>query len=172
MTIMLFACASIPFSTMWKLASFNSEDLKTLNPADIRVVVKLPEKLQFKPDKTTLDVTLTPKDARQKVLEEHASLMLVTQGRSVPANIPAAEQSEILYLMKLNPELVKSFRDFQEQLSPDMKLHYKSLAISVHISFGNANTSDLKNLKVTVWLRMKRDEDYFLLLENAALPIK
>ncbi|MGH8413795.1 MAG: hypothetical protein ACRESX_03600 [Gammaproteobacteria bacterium] len=170
--VLLSACASIPFSTMWKLRSFNGEDLKTLNPVDIRVVVKLPEKLQFEPDKTTLDVALTPKDVRQTVLEEHASLILLNQGRSVPADVQMAKQGEIWYLMKLNPDGVKSFLDFQQQLAPDIKQHYKSFTISTHLNFGNTNKNELKNLKLTVWLRMKKDEDYFPLLENAALPFK
>lgn len=166
------ACASIPFSTMWKLRSFNGKDLKTLNPADVRVVMKLPEKLQYEPDKTTLDVTLVPKDKQQQVLKEHASLMLVDQGRTVPADVPAAKPGDVWYLMKLNPAGVESFQDFQQRLLPDMKQHYKTLTMSVHFGFGKADMRNLKGLKVSVWLRMKKDEDYFPLLENAVFPSK
>jgi hypothetical protein len=169
LTALLSACASIPLSTMWKLRSFDGKDLQALNPTDIRVVVKLPKKLQFKPDQTTLDITVVPKDPNQETLHEHASLTLLNQGRFVPADVPVANPGDVLYLMKLNPDGVRSFEDFQQKLNPDVGHYYKSSAFNVHVNFADSNQSDFAGSTLSVWLRMKRDDDYFPLLENASL---
>jgi len=166
------ACASIPFSTLWKLRSFNGNDLKTLKPEDIRIVVKLPDRIKLEPDKTTLNVTLTPKDKNQTVIHETGGLMLLSQGRSVPADVPAAHQGETWYLMKLNQESISSFKQFQQQLEPDMKQHYKSLSFRVDVKLSKDSLIEAQRLRITIWLRMTKEQGYFELLDNAPLTFK
>jgi hypothetical protein len=55
----LTGCASIPLGTMWRLHSLGINDVRNLNPADIRVVVKLPKNVGFDADQSTLDMTLS-----------------------------------------------------------------------------------------------------------------
>lgn len=167
--VLLSACASIPMSTMWKLRSFSGNDLKTLNPADIRVVVKVPDVLKFEPDQTNLDLTLTPEDTKQKVLHEQGKLVLVKQGRFVPADVPVAEPGETLYLMKLDPGGLESFRAFQQRLDPDVEQHYKAANFSANIRFANEAAVNNAGFQITVWLRLQRDQGYFALLKDAPL---
>lgn len=164
--MLLSACTSIPLSTMWKLRSFSGNDLKALNPADIRLVLELPDSLKFEPDKTTLDVDLTPENAGEKELRERAKLMLVKQGRFVPADVPVAEQGQNLYLMKLDADGLKTFQDFQQRLDPDVEQHYKAVNFNASIQFANDTATGDTRFKTTVWLRMKRDQGYFALLKD------
>ncbi len=53
-TVRLCACASIPFSTMWKMRSFSRKDLKTLEPGEICIIAGLTDWIKMEPDKTTL----------------------------------------------------------------------------------------------------------------------
>jgi hypothetical protein len=169
---MLSACASIPLTTMWKLRSFSAQDLKALNPADIRVVVKAPEQLRFEPNQTTLDVNLTPRETQEKILHEHANLVLLKQGRFVPADVPVAQSGYALYLMKLSPQGLKSFQDFQQRLDPDVEHHYESINFDAKVQFGNDSIADSNHFKLTVWLRLKQEGGYFALLDDVPLTYK
>jgi hypothetical protein len=164
---LLEACASMPLATMWKLHSYSIKDLQTLNPADIRVAVKLPGNLEFEPNQTMLDVTLTPKDSKQEIIHEHAQLMLLNQGRFVPADVPVAGAGETWYLMKLDPAGLKSFQDFQQRLGPDVETRYDSFSFNAKIQLGNEKIPVGTHFELSVWLRLAKDEDYFALLKDA-----
>lgn len=170
--ILLEACASIPLTTMWKLHSYGVKDLESLNPADIRVAVKLPGSLKFEPNQTMLDVTLTPKDPKQEIIHEHARLMLLNQGRFVPADVPVADAGETWYLMKLDPAGLKSFQDFQRRLGPDAEDRYDSLSFDAKIQFDKGTFRTGAHFSLSVWLRLKRDDDYFALLKDTPLTVR
>lgn len=167
--LLLEACASVPLTTMWKLRSYSVQDLQTLNPADIRVAVKLPVKPKLEPNQTMLDVTLTPKDRKQEAVHEHAQLMLLDQGRFVPANVPVARNGEIWYLMKLDPAGLKSFQDFQQRLGPDAEARYDSFEFNATIQFADQSIPVGTQIELSVWLRLAKDDDYFALLKDAPL---
>jgi hypothetical protein len=166
----LTGCASIPLGTMWRLHSLDISDLGNLNPADIRVVIKLPENLQFVPEKATLVSTLTPRAAGAKPLVERAPLVLLKKGRYVPAHVPVAQAGYVWYLTALSAEGQTAFRELQQELiAGDFKQRFKGWEMSVKIPFPGANKQQLEHARWSVWLHLNPDDDYFPLFKNAAL---
>lgn len=169
----LTGCASIPLGTMWRLHSFDISDLRNLDPADIRVVVKLPEDVGFDAEKSTFDVMITPKTKGTAPVKKHATLKLLAKGRYVPAHVPVAEKGDIWYLTELSPDGQRAFRDLQLKLAGhDVEKRYDTARINVSVTFGSsadATAKIMKGLKLTVWLHLNRDDDYFPLLEDLAL---
>ena len=171
-TVLLSGCSSIPLLTMWKLHSFGPQEVKALDPATIRVAIKLPTKLEFEPEKTTLDIELKPKDMQVQPLHERANLVLLSKGAEISAGVPAAEPGYIWYLLKLSLGGISSFKDFQHRLTPDIKQRYKSITLNVNWSTPNFDAFRSTAYLLTVWLRLQKNKGYFPLFENARVMAK
>jgi hypothetical protein len=144
--------------------------VRNLNPADIRVVVKLPKNVGFDADQSTLDMTLTPRGKDTVPVKEHATLKLLAKGRYVPAHVPVAEKGDLWYLTELSADGQRAFRDLQLKLAgDDVKQRYKHLSLNVSISLPGTNEKILSTTRLTVWLHLNQDDDYFPLFEDLKL---
>lgn len=166
--IWLASCASVPSSALWHMSGFSRDDIGTLNPAELRVALLLPDPVTMKPggEKLLIKGFHQSGDA-EPALAVESTLEQIAQGQVIPFDVPAAEAGHHWALFRMRAEDYAEFTGFQKAFREQSDaLH--SLEMTVHFALG-PESQERKAITFSTWLKMKTDESPFELLHDATL---
>lgn len=166
--IWLAGCASVPLSALWHMSGFSKDDIGTLNPAELRVALLLPDPVTMKPGGERLLIKAFHHAGDNKpALAVESTLEQTAEGRTIPLDVPAAEPGRHWALFQMRPDDYAEFARFQTAFREQGdSLH--SLNLKVHFELG-PESRDRKAITFSTWLKMKHDESPFELLHNSTL---
>lgn len=168
LVVLLAGCASIPFSTIWKMSSFSREDLAIIDPAIIGAAVELPENIPLDRDNVALRIEVFEQENNAApVLEVKANLETQRTGRDVHPQLPLSANNRNWHLLELDAEGITAFREFQREFSKLIERHDDKLTfrISVYGGFGKALERD-EPFEASVWLDLDQPDDWFTLIDR------
>jgi hypothetical protein len=163
--LLLAACASIPLGTLWRLRGFDVDTLVQLDPAELRAAVALQPDHPLEPDSVRLGLELSRRDGET----DHYTFALV------PTREPGPTKSGWNYsTWALDAPGRREFARMQQVLGAagdDIKAVYSGATFSVEFN-PNFGGSVPESLRMSAQLRLALAEGYFLLVDDAVIPVE
>lgn len=150
------------------MSGFSKDDIGTLNPAELRVALLLPDPVTMKPGGERLLIKAFRQSGDSKpALAVDSTLEQSAEGRNIPIDVPAAGPGKHWTLFRMRPDDYAEFAQFQQAFREQSdSLH--SINLKVHFELG-PESQDRKAITFSTWLKMKRTESPFELLHEATL---
>ncbi|WP_286235620.1 hypothetical protein [Thalassotalea sediminis] len=168
LTLMLFlaGCASVPLGTMLKFSSFDKKDFIALEPHAIKakLIVDEPVKIDIEKVDLTLDA-----ETQQQRRSYNFPLSLIEQV-TVPANAGwlYSNAAKTEYTFKLSTESTLNFKDLQGTLTTHEGWKF---SFSINSGFEQVPV-EVDAINFSMLLKLRKNENYTAILENATLDIK
>ncbi|GJM10726.1 MAG: hypothetical protein DHS20C11_30020 [Lysobacteraceae bacterium] len=165
----LGACASIPLGTMLRFATFDAEDLQTVNPGEIRAAVRTHRDVEF--GGATLRVEVGLREEAAPRIDESFDLEQLPQftARGLGLAMPPEDRQWIVF--SLADEDVDRFRSMQNALVEITNVDgEKSLSLGVSTSDGNF-PDGMHEVPFAVDLRLFEEDGFFTLIKETDIEI-
>ncbi len=142
-TLVISACAGVPFSTLWHYRNFGPKDFLKTEPSALRVAIQLDDGVSLGRKPPELKAIMQYKgEAEQTFL---MPLKVLEQGPWVDAGTGGAEKGKHWYLLALSDEGVKNYRRLQAELAIniDASGHFeKHGQFTIRVSTGKLEYTD------------------------------
>ncbi|MDF2179349.1 hypothetical protein P2G88_13910 [Aliiglaciecola sp. CAU 1673] len=162
--LLLTACSSIPLSTMIKMRNFDQDSLQTLRAGDIRSRMTLPRGVGPDLEKTSLRVTLEFDKGEQQFsfpLEQLEQEDLILTG-----GLFSQDRLVSRYTLRLSEQGAAQFTQMQQSLQHNTPQSV-GLSVSAILARDESHTKGIMTLE----LKLKAQEDYFVLIDEYAYEI-
>lgn len=165
LVLTLGACASVPLSTMARMATFDERDFATLNADVVRVKITVPEGFGIDAKRSRLDVQVTSSDGSHIgafELEEERN-----ESRMIPGGIFSGPTKGTAFVLRLSEPSRQKFRDLQRFVRQGQTDNIKLNVAAV------LSTAPAEAAEVTFWVDvlLSQRQGYFALLDAVTMPI-
>lgn len=164
-TCLVFGCASVPLSTLWKLKSFDHNAFVELDPDTIRMKVTVFSKLKLNNDDTELGLELTNEQgSMQRSFSMHIlSEVVVPATQTWLTQTPGYTQ----YTFRLSDDSINNFRDVQDFIATEL---HTTIGLDAHVGFVPSTLSE-NTAVFSIELLFSPQDGYFVLVEEAEVQI-
>lgn len=161
----LQACTAVPVSTMLRFAGFGAEDFARLDPAQLRVRISVPEGFEVDASKARLTLKVDRPDGSSRAIA--MGLELVERGRLPRSTgLFSADRSLPTQTLRLTPESVAQLGSIRQ----DLIKRERGGGATFGVQFGFLKRPpDARSAQFWVDLKLKADQDWIALFENATL---
>jgi hypothetical protein len=161
----LQACSTVPVSTMLRFAGFGAEDFARLDPAQLRVRISVPEGFEVDASKARLTLKMDRLDGSSRDIA--MGLELLERSRMLRSTgFFSADRAMPTQTLRLTPESVEQLRSIRQ----DLIKRERGGGATFGIQFGfSKRPPDARSAQFWVDLKLKADQDWFALFENATL---
>lgn len=165
LVLTLSACASVPLSTMARMATFDERDFAALNADEVRVKITVPEEFGIDAKRSRLDVEVTLSDRLHvgafELEEEH------NEPRTISGGIFSKPTEGTAFVLRLSEPSRQKFRDLQRLVRLGQTDNIK-LNVAAVLSAAPAEATG-----VTFWVDvlLSQRQGYFALLNAVTMPI-
>jgi len=169
MAVLFFGgCSAVPLRTMWRMRNFSAQNVASIDPNELRAKIILPVDMPLKSDSSNIVIGLTDDNGHSdsyKFKLEIVEREDITQGLF-------RKKSTTISTFRLSPHVVSDFVQFQKGLQTKERKHGKA---SVNISFDFDRSESLKNgetlkpFELSILLKLKANEDYLTLIDEAKI---
>ena len=194
MCLLLPACASMPFGTMWKLSRMEPQDLVQTNPSAVRVAIRTEDLFldQAPAIVGNLEIELTGSDE----YDTNASIKLSEVTNDGYYKLPKASQGESWRVLALREDQIEEFQQLQLKLG--RYLANKSdatpkhmLKVKVNFKHDSDTTKESQQetpttramdkalerwskqgLRISTMIRLHAEDDFLMLFLNARIPFE
>lgn len=164
LVLILGACASVPLSTMARMATFDERGFATLNADEVRVKITVPEGFGIDAKRSRLDVEVTSS------VRSYVGAFELEEERNEPRTIPGGIFSEptegTAFVLRLSGPSRQKFRDLQRFVKPSQTDKIKLNVAAV------LSTAPAEATEVTFWVDvlLSQRQGYFVLLDAVTMP--
>lgn len=166
-SLLLVSCSSVPLSSMYKLASMDKDDIRIIDPRQVRtrITVDAPTTLQTRNVKLVLRFEFADDDESeyQFLLE-----FLSEQTFDEKEGWFGAPIKKSQYEFKLADESVAMFKRYQREFIKYGKPNKYYWTVYYYLKQRPAKN---QNAQLDLELKMSSKEDYFFLLKDAELAV-
>ena len=169
LTIALCSCASIPLGTMLRLATFDIEDLQTVNPSEIRAAVRTHHEVSFGGAQLSVKVTLN--ETMPPHIDESFDLEQLPDyaARGLGLRTPPEDRHWLVF--KVRDEDVDRFRNMQDALVEMEGIEgEKSLSLGVGTR-DSEFPQGMNEIPFAVDLRLFEADGFFTLIKETDIEI-
>ena len=162
----LAGCASIPLSTIWKMRNFSAASLAAIDPAQVRVGVLVePGSGRIDPGKSTLQVTLTPKEGAPEVHRFGLQRARVQGGAVVPGGDP---RWQVLQLDAAGATAMRALMPRFEHLERD----YSGWTLNVGAGGMDPPPAGTQFMFISIRVQLADDQDPIVLFDRAKVAME
>jgi hypothetical protein len=150
------------------MRNFSAQNVASIDPNELRAKIILPIDMPLKSDGCNIVIGLTDDEGHSDSYKFNLEIIEreeITQGIF-------RKKSVIMSTLRLSPQAVNDFVRFQKGIQTKEGQHGKA---SVYVSFDFDRSEPLKEgetpepFELSILLKLKADEDYFTLIDNAKI---
>lgn len=169
------SCASIPLSTMAKMAMFDEQDFANLDPADIRVRVMTLDPLRLRQDSLKLQIDVKDKQTKQPIKDlpqgEFKLQVVSHEPHTIEGGLFSSDVSGERYVLAMSKDQYEVFRAYQAfavKKDNHTKFHGQ---FGVSFDFEKLQPPDEMPSESRLWvdLKLTHDEPFMTLMDGATL---
>lgn len=165
-TLLLSSCANIPLGTMLEFRSFGKEDFVNIQPENIQTKIQVDDPVTADIGKFELSLDIqTTKGTR--LYQFPLELLNATKLDAVTgffSSTPAKNE----YTLKLSDEAIQNFKEAQQIVQHEQ---FGGVHFAVSTVF-EAVPEELKQIRLSIFLKLSEEKDFVTLLKDAKLEIK
>lgn len=175
--LLIASCASIPLSTMAKMATFGEQDFANLDPADLRVRLTTLDPFKLRPDSLYFEVDMKDAETKQPIEglpQGKFKLRVLSQERhTVDGGLFSDDASGNRYVLTLTQDQYEVFRAYQAFAVKKEKSTKSSGSFGVKFEFEKVEPVEARPSETQLWidLKLKHDEPFMTLVDGATMTI-
>jgi len=166
--VLLFACSSIPMSSLLKLATMDESDLLRVNPSEIRVRVSLIEPYRLAADKVELVLSFEYADNSHQEYK-YALQLLDSQHTESVVSWFTQQQAKNIYRFKLTALSQLEYNRFKQTNSSLLRPKRYEWRVNYWLDPVPQNNS---HIGLDLELKLSKQQDFFYLLKNAEMKVE
>ena len=163
--LLLWGCASVPFSTLVRMSAFDERDFSKLEAEELRVKIRLPEGFELNVEESRLGIEIGSAagvyDATFGLDEESV------HGVPVPGGIFSGLSTGTEYVLRLSAQSAGKFRELQAFVT---RARAEDININV-VPKLSSYSEDSTSVKVWISLLLSPTQGYFVLVDGATLSL-
>ena len=165
MVVLIFSgCSAVPLRTMWRLRNFSAQNVASIDPNELRARIILPVDMLLKPDGCNIIIGLTDDKGHS---DSYKFALEIIEREEITQGI-FRKKSTMMSTLRLSPRAVNNFVQFQKGLQTKERKHGKA-SVNVSFDFDRSEPEELKPFELSILLKLKADEDYFTLIDEAKI---
>lgn len=161
-------CASVPLSSMIKLAAIGRDGIEQIDPSEIRVRVSVSPGFEIDVARTTLGFSITRDDGA--VREEKLSLQLIERSAMTRSDGFMRRSAPLpTYILRLTPAEVKKFSEIRASALAKDRGARRTFSVSAPFSRTPLNP---RSVKFWTDLKFSDESSWVVLLDGAEMYFK
>ncbi len=168
--IMLAGCASIPLGTLWKMRSFDADDLARIDAREIRLAGRIdPAPQRVDPSRTHLELSLVPRV--EGAPDEHYAFSLRVSDDYEPALIPEPDPQHRWVVLELDDAGLAAWQRLQPKLV-NVKKNYRGASFSFEFKATDEGSEKFDAIWVSARLELDPQQGPLTLLDRKRFKVE
>jgi hypothetical protein len=168
----LCSCMSVPLSTMVRMRGFGPKHFAALDPNEIRLKIQTPANIAIRVEKTVFSIAVSITDPVQEQTAYRFPMELVRRQHETTGWI--YKEQKINYILRMTPQGISDFVKLQEKIQQRVGFGHGSITVSAYTDFYEKEkvSTPPSTIKLSIFLKLGKDEDFMTLIDDAALPFE